>query len=154
MISEFDNLSNSEIELLLKAPIMVCLLVAGADGTIDRKEIQSAIELAKKKQRRAKARLIEFYKIVGEDFEDKLKIVMQGYPVDAAKRSQKITEELEQLNYVFPRIDREFAAELYESMKGIAMVIAESSGGLLGMKSIGAEEAKIVGLPMINDPTA
>jgi len=71
MIPEFDKLSATEIDLMLKAPILACILIAGADGNIDRNEIQGAIELAQKKQKRSKANLLEFYRYVGEDFEDK-----------------------------------------------------------------------------------
>jgi hypothetical protein len=152
MIKEFDTLTNHEIELMLKTPLMVCILVAGADGHIDRKEIKGAIELAKKKQKRARAQLLEYFQIMGEDFEDKLKIVMQGYPMDVEKRTIRLIEELGELNSILPKLDREFAGAFYESVKGIARVIAESSGGLLGIKKVGEEEARYVELPMIKNP--
>ena len=45
MIPEFQKLDDAEIELVLKAPILVCILIAGADGDIDRKEINKAISI-------------------------------------------------------------------------------------------------------------
>ena len=109
MIPEFDRLTNREIELMLKAPILACILIAGADGEIDQKEIEGAIEVARKKQRRSLANLLEFYRDVGEDFEDKLKVVIQSYPMKAVQRNPLIVEELAQLNNLLPKLNKAFA---------------------------------------------
>ena len=100
MIPEFDKLSSLEIELMLKGPILACILIAGADDHIDNKEIKGSIELAENKHKKnAKGSpLARFYLMVVEDFEDKLKVVLQSYPVDATKRNDIITQELAQLN--------------------------------------------------------
>src|SRR5882672_6315459 len=153
MIPEFDRLSGSEMELMLKAPILACILIAGADGHIDQNEIQGAIEVARKKQKRSRANLLEFYRYVGEDFEDKLKVVLQSYPLQAADRNPLIVEELSQLNQLFPKLDKSFAQSYYSSIKEIAHAIALSSGGMLGLNKIGDEEAKYIDLPMIKDPS-
>lgn len=153
MIAEFESLSDSEIELMLKAPLLVCVLVAGADNEIDQAEIKGAINVAKKKSKQSRARLIEFYSTVAQDFEDKLKIVIQSFPLEAAQRNPLIVEELSQLNSILPKIDKSFSVHFYESIKEIAQKIAESSGGLFWIKkSIGPEEAKFVGLPMLKNP--
>lgn len=153
MIAEFENLSSSEVELMFKAPILVSILLAGADNNIDRTEIQEAIDLAKKKSRKSRARLIEFYSTVSEDFEDKLKVVLQSFPPNAKDRNPLITLELSALNAILSKIDKSFATHYYESIKEIALKIAQSSGGMFWIKkSIGTEEAKYVGLPMVNNP--
>ena len=154
MIPEFNLLSSGEIELMHKAPILVCILIAGADGRIDRNEISKAIGLATNRQRAGKSRLLDFYNEVGEDFEDKLKIVIQGFPVKEKERAPKVINELTQLNDILPKLDKEFSIEFYNSLKEIAMEIAKSSGGLLGLKtSVGEEEARYLTLSMIKDPS-
>ena len=85
MLKELDLLSSTEVETLIKAPLLVCILIAGADNEIDKKEVKGAIELAEKGK--TKASVAEFYKLVSEDFEDKLKIVFQGLP-----RSRRVRE--------------------------------------------------------------
>ncbi len=67
MIPEFHSLDDSEIELALKAPILVCILIAGADGTIDRKELKEAIAIARH-QRNTNAPLSQYFKLIAEDF--------------------------------------------------------------------------------------
>ncbi len=152
MIKAFEELKQQEADLLLSAPILVCILVAGADGTIDRKEVAGAIEMTKKEQKKSKGSLLEFYQFATEDFEDKLKIILQNYPSDVATRSKTIVDELSQLNLILPKLNSQFALELYTSFKAIAMQIAKSSGGLLGISSVGEEEIKYVNLPMIDNP--
>ena len=153
MIPEFERLSASEMELMFKAPILTCILIAGADNDIDRKEIQGALALANAKYRKGKAKLMSFYQIVTEDFEDKLKITIQSYPYESTQRTPLIVEELSGLNAVLPKLEKSFAIEFVKSLKEMALGIAQSSGGILGMKSIGSEEARYINLPMIKDPS-
>lgn len=150
MISELRKLSEAEQEFFAKSPILVCILIAGADGTIDRREVNEAIEQAKKRQ--AQIGISDFYKELGEDFEDKLKIVLRDYSPDPTQRNAQIAEELKRLNDILPKLDKDFSAKFYKSLREIALKIAQSSGGILGMKSVGKEEMQYVELPMLQEP--
>lgn len=152
MIEHFKKLSESQIELMFKAPLLVCILVAGADGTIDKNEIEEAIVLARDLSF-SDSLLTEYFKEVSQDFEDKLKIVIQSYPYKPSQRIPIIVEELSALNDLFPILDKTFARQFYKVLMNIAEKVASSSGGLLGMNAVGSEEAKFVKLPMIWDPS-
>src|SRR5689334_19592935 len=108
MIDEFDKLRESEIELLLKAPLLVCILIAGADGTIDNKEIKEAISVARK-QIKGHSTLVNYFTEVSQDFEDKLKILIQSYPYESTQRNPMIIQELKDLNQILPRLNKNFA---------------------------------------------
>jgi hypothetical protein len=151
MIPEFQTLDDAEIELVLKAPILVCILIAGADGTIDRKEIKEAIAVAQK-QRKGQSVLSVYFRELAEDFEDKIKILIQSYPYESTQRNPLIIDELSRLNTLWKRLDKNFSIALYEMLLTLAGKIASSSGGLLGIKTIGEEEAKYLDLPMVKDP--
>lgn len=153
MVPELDRLTAHEVELVYKAPMLVCILIAGADGTIDKKEIKGAIQFAEMKQQKSLSSVSALFHEVAKDFEDKVKILMQHYPYETTQRNPIIVEELAELNRVWPKIDASFAREFYLSLISIAEKIASSSGGLLGIKSIGSEEAKYVKLPMIKNPS-
>lgn len=153
MITEFNNLNEEEVELLLKAPILVSILIAGADGKIDKSEIKEAVELSKAKQKRARRDLIDYYVEVGTDFEDKIKVLINQFPSDASERNNSIEKELKGLNTILPKLDIHFSKELYASLKDIAKKIAEASGGILGYMSVGYEESKFIDLKMIKDPS-
>lgn len=149
MIAEFDHLTPQEIELAYKAPILVSMLIAGADGTIDRKEILGAIQSVEKKHRRSTSALAALLKEIGSDFEDKFKLLMQEFPYESVQRNPLIVEELQKLNQLFLKLDQAFAKEMYNALLAIAEKTARSSGGFLGLRKIGAEEARYVKLPMI-----
>ena len=151
MLKELEKLSAAEIEVMMKAPLLVCILIAGADNEIDSKEIKGAIELARKGK--TKASISDFYQMASEDFEDKLKIILQGLPIESMQRNPLIFEELTQLNVILPKVNKVFAVDFYKSLTYIAKKIAESSGGLLGMKTVGDEEIRLINLFMIKDPS-
>lgn len=153
MIAELSKLSSGEQELVYKAPLLVCILIAGADGNIDRKEIKKAITVAQKKQTGTDPVSILF-KETAQDFEDKLKVLEQGYPYEATQRTPLIIEELTGLNMLLSRLPKDFAKGYYEMLLLLAREVAASSGGLLGMNSVGSEEAKLVKLTMIKNPIA
>lgn len=152
MIKEFEKLTSAEIELMHKAPVLVSILIAGADGKIDNKEVNRAISLTEAKQKRARSSLMAFYTEVGTDFEDKIRIVIQSLPSKVDKRTAEISTLLSQLEGILKKLNNQIAKEFYNSLREIATEIAESSGGLLGLKTIGDEEALLVNLPMIKDP--
>ena len=153
MVPELDRLSASEVELMYKTPLLVCVLIAGADGKIDKKEIREAMSFAEKKQRRSLSSVSVLFKEISEDFEDKLKSLIQSYPYEATQRNPLLVEELSEVNQILRRVDSAFAQEYYKTLLSIAESIATSSGGLLGYNSIGSEEARYVKLSMIKDPS-
>ena len=153
MIKEFSKLNEHQIELMLKAPILVCILIAGADGTIDNKEIKEALAIAQK-NKKTRGVLAGYFKELSQDFEDKLKITIQAYPYESTQRAPLIVDELAGINMLWPKVDPTFAKCFYDTLKDIAEKIASSSGGLLGIKKVGSEEAKYIKLAMITDPAA
>lgn len=152
MIKEFNNLRDDEIELLLSAPVYVSILIAGADDKIDNSEMKQAVEIAQSKKLRARDQLIEYYKEVSGDFENKFVKLVDELPHGADARTEVITKELQKLNHILPKIDRNFAIKLHASLQEMAKKVAEASGGILGYMSVSYEEAKLMDLKMIMDP--
>ena len=153
MVDQFNNLTQEEVDLMFQVPMLVAILIAGADNNIDKTEMKEAITLSKIKQQKARKELLDYYKEVGQDFEDKLKVMIQKYPIDAEIRNPEIIAQLTRLNEIFPKLDKNFAMDFYASIKDMARKIAESSGGVLGYMSIGYEESKLISLEMIKDPS-
>jgi hypothetical protein len=151
MVDELARLKDSEAELMLKAPILLCILIAGADGTIDRKEIKEAINVTARKK--DKSILDSYFREVSQDFEDKFKILLQSYPYESTQRNPILIEELSQLNPILKKLDRLFSKPFYDMLKELAEKIAGSSGGFWGMMSVGSQEAKYIHLPMLEDPS-
>lgn len=136
---------------MLKAPILVCMLVAGADGKIDSKETNKAIQVARRKAKSNNV-LWQYFSVASEDFEDKLRILLQGYPSAPEARNEILVEELSALNAILPRVESSFRRQFYSLLRELAREVAASSGGLLGYNAIDKEEAKYIGLDMIRPP--
>lgn len=152
MIQEFENLREDEIEVLTTAPVYVAILIAGADGTIDKSEKKEALDAANGWPVRSREQLLEYYKLVGESFEERFNRLIDELPDDAEERNKAISAELRKLNFILPKIDKNFGIKLYASLKELAKKIAEASGGVLGYLSVSHEEQKLIDLKMITDP--
>ena len=153
MIPEFEPLREDEIAIIFKAPAYVAILIAGADGNIDKSERNEAISIARHKQTKSRAQLADFYKLAGKDFESNFNHLLDELPSGTEERVSAITKELSKLNFILPKIDKNFSVELYASLKELAKKIAESSGGVWGYLSVVYEEEKLMELNMINDPS-
>lgn len=152
MIEEFKNLNQEEADLMYKAPLLVSVLIAGADNDFENTELQHAISLSKLKQEKAREGLIDYYREAGKDFEDKMKFMIHQYPSSAADRNASIITELEKINSILPKLDQKFSTELCASLRDMARKLAETSGGVLGYMAVGYEESKLIGLEMIKNP--
>lgn len=152
MIPEFENLSESEIELIKYIPAMVTILIAGADEEISKSELKEAVNLTRIKQSKARKDLLSYYQLIGPNFESNLQKLIKSYHQDAEVRSKQVIEDIEKLNHILPKVDREWALQFVESMKDLAKKVAESAGGVFGYLSIGYEESKLIGLKMIKTP--
>jgi hypothetical protein len=150
MVPELSKLTTSERELVYKAPLLVCILIAGADGKIDGRELTEAINIARDRHW-VKSNLASYFHEVAQDFEDKIKMLIQSYPYETAQRNETITNELSELNLLWLKLGADFSSSFYEALKYMAQRIASSSGAFWG--KISAEEARLLDLPMIADPS-
>lgn len=151
MIPEFEPLREDEIQVMLQAPVYVAILIAGADGKIDKSERREAIEVARSKQSRSREQLHELYVKVGEQFEANFNKLIDELPSGTDARISAITTELRKLNFILPKIDKNFAIKYHASLKDLAKRIAEASGGVLGYLSVSYEESKLMELKMIKE---
>lgn len=153
MLSEFKNLNEQETSLLLEAPALISILIAGADGEINKKEIDWGAKIAHFRSENENSVLQNYYREVDKMFIDTLEQFLSTLPQDIEERKNKINSELSKLNDVFKKLDKSYASELYKSFLSLAKHVAQSSGGIWGFGSISPEEQKMLGLEMINNPS-
>ncbi|MCB0688078.1 MAG: hypothetical protein KDC53_16185 [Saprospiraceae bacterium] len=151
MIEQFKGISESQFEQLKNAVSLITVLIAGADGNIDRKEKEWAEKVTNIRSYSLPDGLKDFYLEVGQDFQNRLDAYIDQYAGDADKRNREISAELSKLNNVFPKLeDRETAIALYESFISFARHVARASGGFLSWGSINVQEKKLMSLEMID----
>lgn len=148
-IKEFDQLSDDERDLILRAPALVSVLIAGADRSIDQREIMHAIKAVHYRSITEGDFLHRYFEAVDENFESECHHLIQKYEGRADDRESYITGELTGLNDILPKIDKRYAGDLLKSLKSLARSVAKSSGGFLGFERISLEESHFIDLKMI-----
>lgn len=149
MIFELKNLTPDENGAVLLAPALVTLLIAGAEGNIDEKEMDWGNKIT---HFRANDHTIlqNYYQEVDKNFNETLLQLMKKLPMNVEERSNIINNELAKLNDILPKLDPEFAKALYKSLLSLSNQIARASGGVWGLGSISPEEKKHLNLEAIN----
>ena len=150
MLKELESLPIEDQRILMDAVPYITILVAGADGDIDMKEVEWSEKLMKIRSFSYEEDLRPFYKKVGKTYEERLHQLMDLLPKDKDSRNQIISDELAKLNAILPKLDHFYARLYYQSLKSFADHVAHSSGGVMGWLSVGFEEYKVVDLHMID----
>lgn len=151
MIEQFKGISEEEFDQLKSAVSLITVLIAGADGSIDRKEKEWAEKVTNIRSYSLPDGLKDFYLEVGQDFQERLDAYIDEYAGEAEIRNRQISQELSKLNSLFPKIeDRETAIALYESFISFARHVARASGGFLSWGSINVHEKRLMSLEMID----
>jgi hypothetical protein len=153
MLYHISKLHHTDQELIRKAPLLVSILVAGADGVIEHEEIEKAVSLIHTKSFSEASDIRHLYKDIDHDVEETLDKLLKGLPSDAKEREKIITAELEQLNHVMTKLDGQVALDFYNSLRNFAVHVAQTSGGVFGMLKLNFHEKEVVKLPMLAKPS-
>jgi hypothetical protein len=153
MLYHISKLHHTDQELIRKAPLLVSILVAGADGVIEHEEIEKAVSLIHTKSFSEASDIRHLYKDIDHDVEETLEKLLKGLPSDSKEREKIITAELEQLNHVMQKLDGQVALDFYNSLRNFAVHVAQTSGGVFGMLKLNFHEKEVVKLPMLTKPS-
>jgi hypothetical protein len=127
----FGKLSADDQDLLYKAPALVSVLAASTYNRINQDQKVEALKLAHLKTFTARAELTSFYRVVEanfkKDFED---LEKQFYPFDKPNR-EALKSEIEKVNVIIGKLDKQIAAVLHKSLNEYAMHIKKSGIGIL-----------------------
>ena len=149
MLEGFQHLTGAEIEALVQAPVLITILVGGADGELDRQE-RIWTERLLYARTYSKPNLInEYYRVVATGFSEKIEKSLAALPAETEERNMQIAEKLAALNPVLAKLEMHLAASLYKSFVSLAQETAKASGGFLRIGAISAAEHQWVKLPML-----
>jgi hypothetical protein len=151
MPREFEALTAEEQQLLIDAIPLITILVAGADGVIDEREIEWAEKLTEIRSFDFKSHLNTYFEKVGQQFSDRLAHYTGTLPQATEDRQQVVSDMLSGLNPILRKMDDYDASIYYQNFLTFAKHVAKASGGILRFMSIGPEEREVIGLPMLED---
>jgi len=143
------KLTPEEGEQLRKAIAQITVLIAGADGNIEKQELSWAKKISQIREYNHPVELNEYYKSVGTDYDEMVSSMIADLPDDTAQRTTALSDSLAALNPILAKLDNEDAFFYYKSFKTFAEYVAKATGGILGFFSVSSEEKSLMSLPMI-----
>ena len=145
----FENISPEELQTLENAVSQIAVLVAGADGTIDKDETDWASKLMHIRSYSSDKSIRGFYDQVEANFNIKFRELVKSSTQSTAERQAELSASIALVNPILAKLDERTAYHVYHSYITLAKSIAKSSGGILGFGSISGAEHKLIGLSMI-----
>jgi hypothetical protein len=152
MLYHISKLHRDEQELIKKAPLLVSILVAGADGQVDADEISKSVNLIHTKSFSETSEIRHLYREIDHDVDAALENLLKALPTDMKEREARITEELSALNNIVVKLDKQIAVDFYKSLRSFAFRVAQTSGGIFGLGQINYHEKEVVKLSMLHLP--
>lgn len=146
----FEHLSAEEIQTLTDAPVLITILVGGADGNLDQAELDWANHLTEIRGYSHNESLRGYYDLVHVNFPEKINAALAALPAEQADREAAISERLSAINDILPKVDPSVAYRFYSSMLSFAGHIAKASGGFMRFMSVSGAEANWLSLSMLN----
>ena len=152
MHSKIEHLSAQEQQLVLDAPIMVTVLIAGADGKFHQSEIKQAVKIIHTKSYSEEKDVRGIYKEIDSHTEEAIDELIQQLPESLTERTHELTTRLAALNHVLPKLEPHLAKDLYKSLREMAYYISHSHGATLGIDFHTEMAKELVQLKMIQEP--
>jgi hypothetical protein len=150
MIKTIELLPENQQEILYDAIPYVTLLIAGADGNIDPKELEWSEKITEIRSFSFHNHWQDYYERVHAQLNNRIQALLKALPSDTAERQEIISNRLSELNDILPHFDTIDAKLFYDGLLSFAERIAKADGGLMGWFSIDAREKAVIGLPMIH----
>ena len=85
---------------------------------------------------------------IDQAIDDALRIL----PANGNDRLVLLEKHISDLNNILPKLDSTYASQLYDSLISLAISVAQSEGGVFGVKRISQDEKKYIHLPMLHKP--
>lgn len=152
MLSKIEHLSSAEKNLIVNAPVLISALVSGSDGEFTPSEIQQAVKIIHIKTYSETRDVSGVYKTVDGHTEESIEMLISALPESTRERNDMLISMLIGLNEIFPKLETNFAHELYSSLKELAYYV--SNAGDLGIGIRTDQEKEMAQLSFLNAPGA
>ncbi len=152
MLYQLRNLSKEEQSVVTKAPVWVTLLIACADYDIDTKEIDRAKEIIQIKTYTTHNDVQDLYKELNLNIDNEIDQALKSLSTNGSERLAYLEDHLSKLNDIFPKLDKAYATQFYDSLRSLALSVAQAEGGFFGIGRISEQEQVYLKLPMLNKP--
>ena len=116
----FEKLTKEQKALLLKAPALVSILAAGTDHIMDEREKADAIDMSHLRTFTSDPLIQPYYREVEKVFKPQLEqLIRLHIPLNEFSKIA-IKDEIDEINKLLGKMDREFAKALKKSLNSYA----------------------------------
>ena len=143
-------LSPEEIQTIKDSYAYIAVLIAGAEGKIDKKELAWAEKIVQIRSFSGDERLYHLHQEITSEIPGKIREIVEHMPNDVVARSKMYSDEIAKLNPILERLDPFMGNYMYRGFLSFAERIAKASGGFLSFFAISPEERKWIKLPMLH----
>jgi len=143
-------LTQQEIQTIKDAYAYIAVLIAGAEGKIDNKELAWAEKIVQIRSFSGDERLYHLHEEITKELPGKIREVVSSLSGDQASRNKMLSTEIEKLNPILANLDPFMGNYMYRGFLSFAERIAKASGGFLSFFSVSPEEKKWIKLPMLH----
>lgn len=150
MINIIEALPGKDQQLLYDVIPYITLLIAGADGNIDPKELEWSEKITEIRSFSSHEEWQPYYEKISGTLQSRIQELLAELPEDTTAQGEELSNRLSKLNDILPKLDPLDAKHFYDDLLSFAERIAKADGGVLGWFTISASEAKVVSLPMIH----
>lgn len=147
------KLEQSEQDVLKRIPALVTILVGTADGHLDEQEAHIGKLSTEFRKQNGEALVQDYFAWVSDEYDALFDTEWAAFKkVAEDERKTYVTQEIERVNDILPKIEKKYAHALVTSWRGLGAAVARASGGLLGHMAVSHEEHDVMGLNMIKLP--
>lgn len=145
------DLSETEKETVMNAPIWVGIMIGCADGNLSQNEVERIEEVISTKTFSEKNDVHYLYKeIVEGGVAAQIKREVEALEGSAEDKAHALVEKLSGLNAILPKLGQAYAVQFRDSLHDVAVAVSKAAGGVLGIGTISVEEKELLDLPMID----
>ncbi len=152
MLYQLQKLSEQERLAVQQSPVWVTLLIACANHDIEESEIDRAKEIVHIKSFATQNDVKHLYKNLDGHIDQAIDDALRILPANGNDRLVLLEKYISDLNNILPKLDSTYASQLYDSLISLAISVAQSEGGVFGIKRISQDEKKYIHLPMLHKP--
>lgn len=152
MHSKIEHLSPEEKLLIHDAPLLVTALISGSDGDFDHAEIKKAVKIIHIKTYSEGRDVRGVYKDIDAHSEEMIDELIHSLPLNTLERTEILKKKLSGLNQIFPKLDSQFAMDLYKSLRELAYYISHANDGGVGIGYHNEQEKTLVHLDFLIEP--
>ena len=117
MIKQFQNLTKDEVDVLMKAPVLMSVLAACSTDGVNHAQKADAIRLSHLKTYTANSLLLPFYGEVEKNFEEQFESAVKEYTPFDKEKLLRLKAQIEKVKQIAKKLDPEYGNILLRSFE-------------------------------------